>query len=72
MSVLVDVEGSLVAARVDRLVFGATDPRAGAAGSLYNLCVDPRLNHEVAVTAGVRAAEAAGLLEAFFAERRSR
>jgi tRNA(adenine34) deaminase len=64
--------GALVAARVDRLVFGATDPRAGAAGSLYNLCVDPRLNHEVAVTPGVRAAEAAGLLEAFFAERRSR
>jgi tRNA(adenine34) deaminase len=64
--------GALVAARVDRLVFGAADPRAGAAGSLYNLCVDPRLNHELDLTPGVRASEAAALLEAFFAERRSR
>ena len=64
--------GALVAARVGRLVFGATDPRAGAAGSLYNLCVDPRLNHELPVTAGVRAEESAALLEAFFAARRNR
>jgi tRNA(adenine34) deaminase len=62
--------GALVAARVGRLVFGATDPRAGAAGSLYNLCVDPRLNHELPVTPGVRAAEAAALLTAFFASKR--
>jgi len=62
--------GALVAARVGRLVFGAADPRAGAAGSLYNLCVDPRLNHELPVTPGVRAAEAADLLTAFFATRR--
>jgi tRNA(adenine34) deaminase len=62
--------GALVAARVGRLVFGATDPRAGAAGSLYNLCVDPRLNHELPVTPGVRADEAAALLTAFFASRR--
>ena len=39
--------GALVAARVGRLVFGATDPRAGACGTLYNLCADPRLNHEI-------------------------
>ena len=64
--------GALVAGRVGRLVFGATDPRAGAAGSLYNLCADPRLNHEVPVTAGVRAGESAALLEAFFAARRNR
>ena len=64
--------GALVNARVGRLVFGAADPRAGAAGSLYNLCADPRLNHELAVTPGVRAAESAALLEAFFAERRNR
>ena len=64
--------GALVAGRVGRLVFGATDPRAGAAGSLYNLCVDPRLNHELPVTAGVRAEESASLLEAFFAARRNR
>jgi tRNA(adenine34) deaminase len=62
--------GALVAARVGRLVFGAVDLKAGAVGSLYNLCADPRLNHEVAVTAGVRADEAGSLLTAFFAERR--
>lgn len=64
--------GALVAARVGRLVFGAPDPRAGACGSLYNLCVDPRLNHELPVTAGVRASESAALLDAFFADRRPR
>ena len=64
--------GALVAGRVGRLVFGATDPRAGACGSLYNLCADPRLNHELPVTAGVRADESAALLAAFFAERRAR
>ncbi|MGQ0520540.1 MAG: nucleoside deaminase [Actinomycetota bacterium] len=63
--------GALVAARVARVVFGAADPKAGACGSLYNLCVDPRLNHAVAVTAGVLAPEAAALLTAFFAARRS-
>lgn len=62
--------GALWAARLGRLVFGATDPKAGAAGSLYNLCVDPRLNHELPVTAGVRAAEAGQLLTDFFAQRR--
>lgn len=64
--------GALVAARVRRVVFGAPDPKAGACGSLYNLCVDPRLNHEVAVTAGVLADEAAALLVDFFAGRRQR
>ena len=62
--------GALVAARVGRLVFAAADPRAGACGSLYNLCVDPRLNHELPVRAGVREAEAAALLASFFAARR--
>ncbi|HZQ87305.1 MAG TPA: nucleoside deaminase [Acidimicrobiales bacterium] len=62
--------GALVAARVARLVFGAADPKAGAAGSLYNLCTDPRLNHEVAVRHGVRGEEAARLLSGFFADRR--
>ena len=64
--------GALVAARVGSVVFGAADPRAGACGSLYNLCADPRMNHEVAVTAGVRASEASRLLEAFFTGRRDR
>jgi tRNA(adenine34) deaminase len=62
--------GALVAARVGRLVFGAPDPKAGACGSLYNLCSDPRLNHELPVTAGVRAEESAALLGAFFSTRR--
>ena len=63
--------GALVAARVGRLVFGAADPRAGACGSLYNLCSDPRLNHDVPVTHGVRAGEASQLLADFFAGRRA-
>lgn len=62
--------GGLVAARVKRLVFGAADPKAGACGSLYNLCADPRLNHELEVVRGVRATESASLLEEFFASRR--
>jgi tRNA(adenine34) deaminase len=64
--------GALVAARVGRLVFGCPDPKAGACGSLYNLCADPRLNHELEVVAGVREAEASGLLSGWFAERRGR
>ena len=63
--------GALVAARVDQVVFGAADPKAGACGSLYNLCVDPRLNHEVAVVPGVRAEEAAALITGFFDELRA-
>lgn len=63
--------GALVAARVARVVFATPDPKAGACGSLYNLCVDPRLNHEVAVTSGVRAAEASELLRSWFATRRA-
>jgi tRNA(adenine34) deaminase len=62
--------GALVAARVDQVVFGAADPKAGACGSLYNLCVDPRLNHELEVVSGVRAEEAAALVTGFFGERR--
>jgi tRNA(adenine34) deaminase len=63
--------GGLVAARVGRLVFAAPDMKQGACGSLYNLCADPRLNHEVPVTAGIRADEASRLLSEFFAHRRS-
>jgi tRNA(adenine34) deaminase len=61
---------ALVAARVGRLVYGATDPRAGACGTLYNLCADPRLNHEIEVVPGVGAAASGELLSAFFAQRR--
>jgi tRNA(adenine34) deaminase len=62
--------GAAWAARVDLLVFGAADPRAGAAGSLYNLAADPRLNHEAPVVPGVRREECALLVEQFFAARR--
>ena len=63
--------GALVAARVRRVVFGATDPRAGACGTLYNLCTDPRLNHEVEVVGGVAAAACRDLLTSFFELRRA-
>jgi tRNA(adenine34) deaminase len=62
--------GAAVNARLRRIVFGAPDPKAGACGSLYNLCADPRLNHEPEVIAGVRAEEAGELLAGFFQERR--
>jgi tRNA(adenine34) deaminase len=64
--------GALLAARVGRVVFGAFDPKAGAVGTLYNLCADPRLNHEVEVEAGVRGEECSAQLSAFFAGRRGR
>jgi tRNA(adenine34) deaminase len=62
--------GALVLARVDRLVFGAADPKAGFAGSLGDLVRDPRLNHRVGVTSSVLEAECGELLRRFFAERR--
>jgi tRNA(adenine34) deaminase len=63
--------GALWAARLARVVYGAADLKAGACGSLYNLCVDPRLNHELEVTPGILAAECGELLTSWFAERRS-
>lgn len=62
--------GAAVLARVGRVVFGAPDPKAGACGSLYNLCADPRLNHEPEVRGGVRADACGALLREFFARRR--
>jgi tRNA(adenine34) deaminase len=62
--------GGLVLARLDRLVYGAADPKAGFAGSLGDLTRDPRLNHRLEVTTGVRADESAALLTTFFKERR--
>jgi tRNA(adenine34) deaminase len=62
--------GALVNARLGRLVFGAPDLRAGACGSLYNLLADPRLNHEVPVTAGIAAHECSAVLTTFFVSRR--
>jgi tRNA(adenine34) deaminase len=62
--------GALVLARVERLVFGAEDPKAGFAGSLGDLVRDPRLNHRVEATGGVRSEEAGSLLREFFGARR--
>jgi tRNA(adenine34) deaminase len=62
--------GAIWAARVPLLVYGAADPKAGSAGSLYNFAADPRLNHTTEIIAGVRAAECGQLLTDFFAGRR--
>jgi len=63
--------GAIVLARLDRVVFGAADPKAGFTGSLGNLVQDPRLNHEATLVPGVLADESGELLRAFFRERRS-
>ena len=57
-------------ARVERIVYGAADTKAGAVWSLYNIPQDARLNHRCEVLAGVREEECAALLEGFFSERR--
>ena len=62
--------GGLVLARIDRLVFCADDPKAGAGGALYDVPRDPRLNHRIEVVRGVGADAAAGALRRFFAARR--
>ena len=62
--------GASVLSRVDRVVYGADDPKAGAAGSLWDVVRDRRLNHRPEVTAGVRAEESATLLRAFFRAQR--
>ena len=64
--------GALVNSRVERLVYGAPDPKAGWCGTLGNLVQDPRLNHRLAMTAGVLEAESAALLRGFFASLRRR
>jgi len=62
--------GALVQGRVSRLVYGASDDKAGACGSLYDITQDPRLNHQVETVAGVMAEPCAELLHAFFRRRR--
>ena len=62
--------GALVHARLDRLVFGALDEKAGAASTLYNIVQDERLNHRVEVISGLEADRAAGLLQDFFRQKR--
>jgi len=62
--------GAIVMSRLGALVFGASDPKAGACGTLYNLCADPRLNYELPVARGLLADEAGTLLSEWFAARR--
>ena len=62
--------GAIVQARIPRLVYGATDEKAGAAGTLYNICQDDRLNHCLDMTSGLLADESAALLRQFFQARR--
>lgn len=64
--------GALHAARIDRCVYGAVDPKAGALGTLYDIASDVRLNHRYEVTPGVLADEASALLKGFFATLRDR
>ena len=64
--------GAIVLGRVPRVVYGTTDPKAGAAGSVLDILAEPRLNHRPAVEGGVLADECAALLVSFFAARRGR
>jgi tRNA(adenine34) deaminase len=63
--------GAIVLARIPRVVFGATDPKAGAVRSLYRLLDDPRLNHRCEIVEGVMAQECGALLTEFFAAKRA-
>jgi tRNA(adenine34) deaminase len=62
--------GALVNARIARLVYGCPNPKAGAVASLYSIVMDARLNHRMAVTAGILSAECAAVLSQFFADLR--
>jgi tRNA(adenine34) deaminase len=62
--------GAIVLARVPRVVFGALDPKTGAAGSVFDVLNEPRLNHRPSVAGGLLAVESAELLRTFFAQRR--
>ena len=62
--------GAIYQARIERLVYGAPDDKAGAAGTLMDITRDPRLNHRTEVTAGVLADECAAILKEFFSNRR--
>ena len=64
--------GAIVHVRLDRVVFGVSDPKAGAAGSVLNLLQFPSLNHRCEVTPGVREAECRSLLQKFFLEQRQK
>jgi tRNA(adenine34) deaminase len=63
--------GAIVNARIPRLVYGCSDPKAGAVQTLYQLCSDPRLNHRVEIVGGVLAEECGMMLTSFFAAKRA-
>jgi tRNA(adenine34) deaminase len=63
--------GAIVAARASRLVYGASDPKAGAVRTLYQICDDPRLNHRVEIAGGILAEECGRILQEFFQSRRA-
>ena len=64
--------GALINARLQTLVFGAADPKAGATGSLYNVCTDPRLNHNPTVKNGLMTSESQAQLHEFFSKKRDK
>lgn len=64
--------GAMILARIKRLVYGASDPKAGSAGSLMNVLSDKRLNHQVEIKSGVLESECSGLLSDFFSSRRKK
>ncbi len=64
--------GAIQQARIKRLVFGARDPKAGCAGSLYNLLEDPRFNHRVEVTEGIMEDQCSQIMKDYFKQKRSR
>ncbi len=63
--------GAMVLARIDRLVYGAADPKTGAVATLYQLCSDSRLNHQLEILPGLRSAECGALLTQFFSAQRA-
>ena len=64
--------GAIVLARIPRVVYATTDPKSGAAGTLYNILQDERLNHRVEVVSGILAEESSALLKSFFRQRRNK
>ena len=64
--------GALVLARIDHLIFGCTDPKTGACGSLYNIVQDQRLNHSIKITSGVLQEQCSHQLKSFFAQKRAK
>ena len=64
--------GAIVLARIDRLIYGATDPKGGAVDTLYNLCSDPRLNHTVEIHPNIMAEQCSRVLSEFFQAQRAK